>query len=152
MLEDYRKSESSFFREAISDEMISEAEYHEANEREAQCLRDNGFTGVIYHSDGTSEYDARSDISHEKEMSLVKECSVKTGGLDVSIWYNILNANPDNVDWPSAQRDCLVKAGVLEPGTTVEEMNRWYDEKGKGSDSRAAYVCSEDALGKLGLE
>ncbi|QPK81926.1 hypothetical protein G7Y41_03670 [Schaalia sp. ZJ405] len=85
-------------------------------------------------------------------MEIIDTCSKEIGSDLISIWYHLLTTNPDNVNWPSAQRDCLVKAGVLEPGTTVEEMNRWYDEKGKGSDSRAAYVCSEDALGKLGLK
>lgn len=152
MAEAYRNSESPFFKEAISDASITEAEFREGNEREAQCLRDKGFTNVVFHADGSSEYDVRADISGEQEKALVKECSVTTGNLDVSVWYDLLRTNPDNVDWPTAERDCLVKSGLLEPGTSVEEMNRWYDEKGKGSDSRAAYVCSEDALGKLGLK
>ncbi|WP_165218131.1 hypothetical protein [Schaalia sp. ZJ1691] len=152
MAEDYRTSDSPFFRQVIADGQVTEAEYWEARDREKKCLIEQGFTGVEFLADGTSSVDVRSDISDDEQMEIIDTCSKENGSDLISIWYHLLATNPDNVDWPSAQRDCLVKAGVLEPGTTVEEMNRWYDEKGKGSDSRAAHVCSEDALGKLGLK
>lgn len=152
MEEDYRSSESPFFRQVIFDGKVTEAEYREAREKEANCLVEHGFTGVQFNSDGTSSMDVRSDLSDQEQLAVADECSRTTGSDLVSVWYNTLAANPDNVDWPTAERDCLVKAGLLEPGTTVGEMNRWFEQKGKGSDSRAAYVCSEDALGKLGLK
>lgn len=58
--------------------------------------------------------------------------------------------HPDNVDWPTAERDCLVKAGLLPEGTTVEEMDEWYLSQGPGSQSQLAHQCSQDALGYLG--
>lgn len=152
MKADYESSESEFFKQVIFDGKVTEAEYREARDREAKCLIEHGFTGVEFHADGTSEYDDRTDISDEEEHQLAADCATSTGSDYVSIWYDLLAANPDNVDWPSAERDCLVKAGLLEPGTTVEQMNQWYEKRGKGSDSRQAYVCAEDALGKLGLK
>lgn len=152
MAEDYRASDSEYFHQVIADGVVSEEEFREGNEREAQCLRDRGFTTVIFNSDGSYSFDDRSDISDEEERRLADDCSQVTGNKFVSLWYRTLTANPDNADWSSAERDCLVKAGLLESGTSVEEMNYWYEQKGKGSDSYEAYVCSQDPLGKLGLK
>lgn len=152
MTRDYQDSNSDYFHQVIADGLVTEAEFHEGNERYAGCLRDKGFMNVEFHSDGTSSFDDRTDISDQEERQIADDCSLETGHSFVSMWYYTLAANPDNVDWPSAERDCLVKAGLLEPGTTVEQMNQWYEDEGKGSDSRQALVCSQDALGKLGLK
>lgn len=152
MKADYEASDSDFFKQVIADENVTEAEFREAQDREAKCLVEHGFTGVRFYADGTSEHDDRTDISDDEEKQLVAECATSTGSDYVSIWYDTLRTNPDNVDWPSAERDCLVRAGLLEPGTTVEEMNQWYEKGGEGSMSHEAAVCAQDALGKLGLK
>ncbi|MDC4233774.1 hypothetical protein M3T53_08670 [Actinomyces sp. B33] len=136
----------------IADGVITDAEYAEAQSRSRQCLEDNGFTGIVQNPDGTRSIDVRTDISEEEESRLKTECDDHSGLIDTEIWYRMLKANPDNVDWPSAERDCLVKAGLLEAGTTVEEMNQWYVSGDPASRSYEAYVCSQDALGHLGLQ
>lgn len=136
MSEYYVKSESSFFREVISDERVTDEEYREAQERAKKCLVDLGFTGIAYFLDGGSRVDDRTDISDEEETALHDRCEWITGFGETEIWYGMLRRNPDNVDWPAAERDCLVRAGLLAEGTTVEEMNRWYDSLGEGRRSQ----------------
>lgn len=148
----YRDSESEYFREAVRDGTITDSEYFEAQNRSRQCLEENGFTGIVMNPDGTGSIDARTDISEEEESRLKVDCDTKSGLIDTEIWYRSLKANPENVDWPSAERDCLVRAGLLEAGATVEEMNEWYMSGDPASQSRAAYVCSQDALGHLSLQ
>lgn len=148
----YQNSESEYFRESVRDGMITDSEYFEAQNRSRQCLEENGFTGIVMNPDGTGSIDARTDISEEEESRLKVDCDTKSGLIDTEIWYRSLKANPENVDWPSAERDCLVRAGLLEAGATVEEMNEWYMSGDPASQSRAAYVCSQDALGHLGLQ
>ena len=150
--EAYRNSASDFFRAAVADGKITDTEYYEAQERAKSCLEDNGFTGVMYDKNGGSSTAERTDIDEDEEVALHQKCEATSGLADTEIWYFALNANPDNLDWPSAERDCLVRAGLLEAGTSVDEMNQWYANGGVGSRSHAAYVCSQDALGHLGLQ
>lgn len=152
MAQDYADSTSEHFKKVIFDGAVTEAEYLETRENMTRCLQDQGFTGVTFNPDGTSEFDVRSDMTDDEQLKVADQCSKTTGNFMVSLWYNQLTANPENVDWPSAERDCLVKAGLLEPGTTVTEMNQWYERGGKGSRTHEAWVCSQDALGKLGLK
>ncbi|QPK81925.1 hypothetical protein G7Y41_03665 [Schaalia sp. ZJ405] len=57
MAEDYRTSDSPFFRQVIADGQVTEAEYWEARDREKKCLIEQGFTGVEFLADGTSSVD-----------------------------------------------------------------------------------------------
>lgn len=150
--EHYREAESDFFREVIADEKVTEAEFLESAERNKQCLIDQGFTGIIFHKDGTSQYDVRTDISEEEESQLSVQCAEESGYIYTSIWYFTLTANPDNIDWKTAERDCLVNAGVLEPGTSVEEVAEWHDSGAYLAHQHQAYICSKDPLGKLGVK
>lgn len=151
LTEAYQKSKSDYFRRIITDSKVTDAEYQEARNRSLKCLRENGFKDVEYTSEGVSVSD-RTDISDEEESKLFTKCENEAGLIDTEVWYNTLRANPDNVDWPTAERDCLVKAGLLEPGTTVEQMNQWYQSGHPDSKSPKAYICAQDPLGKLGLK
>lgn len=146
----YLKSESEFFRAAISDHIVTDEEYKEAQERAKTFLVDLGFTGVEYFPGGGRAHDDRTDISETEEAELHDQCEWKTGFGETEIFYGMLRRNPDNVDWPTAERDCLVKAGLLPEGTTVEEMDEWYLSQAPGSQSQLAHQCSQDALGYLG--
>lgn len=147
----YRTAESDYFRKVILDGKITATEYYETQDRAKKCLEDNGFTHVIYSKNGGSSTGLRDDIDAQAEFALHSKCEKESGLTETELWYFSLNANPDNVDWPSAERDCLVKAGLLEDGSTVEEMDQWYASGAIGSQSHGAYVCSEDTLGHLGL-
>ncbi|PID97639.1 MAG: hypothetical protein CSA82_03110 [Actinobacteria bacterium] len=128
-------------------------EYREAQNRAAQCLTENGFTDVVYFpEEGGSSVADRTDISDEEEFQLTEKCEFDTGLAETESWYFLLRSNPDNVDWLSAERDCLVKAGLLEPGSTVEQMQQWWDSGHADTQSRQAYICSTDPLGHLGLK
>ncbi|MCD4558114.1 hypothetical protein [Schaalia sp. lx-100] len=139
-------SASDYFKAVIADEQVSDAEYRESQERAAQCLRDNGFTGVAYSPRGGGSIDSRTDISEEEEKKLHIDCEEKAGLIDTEIWYWKLRTNPDNVDWPAAERDCLVQAGFLEKGSSVADMNRWYDSADPRVSSPEAHECASDPL------
>ncbi len=146
----YQDVKSEFFRKVIADQWVSDEEFREAQERARICLEDAGFTGVEYFAQGGSTFANRSDLGQSEMLDLHEECEVSTGFAATEIWYGMLRRNPDNVDWPTAERDCLVKVGLLPEGTTVEEMNQWYSSQAPESRSQLAYQCSHDALGYLG--
>ncbi|MCD4558113.1 hypothetical protein [Schaalia sp. lx-100] len=143
--EDYA-SASDYFKAVIVDEQVSDAEYQEARERAAQCWRDNGFTGIKFFARGGGSVEDRSDMPVEQWRKIYTGCEEKAGLIDTEIWYWKLRTNPDNVDWPAAERDCLVQAGFLEKGSSVADMNRWYDSADPRVSSPETHECASDPL------
>ncbi len=146
-----KSTDNSFIRSALSDYAITDAEYAEAVENEARCLQDHGFE-VQKDPNGRNGIRSRSDISNDEQMKLTQECSEQSGLAEIEPLYWEVKANPHRVDWRAAERDCLVEFGVLEKGTTVEEMDRWLNSGEIEQVKDIAYVCSQDPLGYLGLK
>lgn len=150
--EAYENATSDFVRNALADGVVKDSEYSELQNRVIECWRENGYSDAKVLTDGGLSAEDRTDISDEEEGRIFDRCSTQAGVPEIEGLYWAMRQNPDHVDWPSAERDCLVRAGLLEAGATVEEMNEWYMSGDPASQSRAAYVCSQDALGHLGLQ
>lgn len=147
----YQRTENSFVRGVLMDGVIAESEYIEATEREARCMKDAGLT-VIKDSNGTNGFQDHPSMSNEEEMKVVNQCSEQSGLMDIEALYTEMRANPDRVDWQAAERDCLIEAGVLERSATFDDVNRWYESEAVRTHSDIANICSQDALGHLGLK
>lgn len=146
----YRESSSGYFRMVISDGVVTDSEYSEAQNRAKRCLEGLGFSDVEYFPNGGSQALNPNGISDAEAQEQKFQCEDSEGLVDTEMWYYVLRVNPDNVNWDEAIRDCLVKREVLEPGTSVEEMNRWIRE-GEGSGGMPQVeTCLTDPLGKLG--
>lgn len=150
--ESYENASSDFVRNVLADGVVSDSEFSELQNRLLTCWRDHGYKQGRVEADGKLSVEDRTDISEEEEAKIFSQCSEQAGVPEIEGLYWSMRNNPDNLDWPSAERDCLVRAGLLEAGTSVDEMNQWYANGGVGSRSHAAYVCSQDALGHLGLQ
>ncbi len=146
----YRESNSDYFRTVIADGVVTDSEYSEAQNRAKRCLEALGFSEVEYFPNGGSQALNPKEISDAEAQEQKFQCEDSEGLVDTEMWYYVLRVNPDNVNWDEAIRDCLVKQEVLEPGTSVDEMNQWIREGKEASGVAQVESCLTDPLGKLG--
>lgn len=146
----WRESDNPRFRAIIADGEVTSAEYAETQNAAKKCLEENGFTGIEYNPDGGSTIAARTDISPEKEDELTRMCEDEAGFIDTEVWYFDLWLNPDNLNWPAAERDCLVKVGHLEKGSSIEDMEAWWRSGVPDTKSVEAHQCATDPFQRRG--
>lgn len=145
----YYESPSSFFRSVISDGVVTDAEFAEAQSRSKMCVEGLGFTDVQYFPEGGGSALPPPDLPEEEVHQKKAQCESEEGLVDTEAWYFTLLLNPDNLDWDESIKDCLVSAHILDAGSSVADMKQKMTLGDKRLESTAAKTCFTDPLGKL---
>jgi len=140
---------SDLEREILSDGTITRAEYEEAHTRLVQCVEDGGGS-VQLLADEYGFYTYQVDGASEQ---VFLSCEPGTTGVVAGLFRD-MTVNPADDDFLTLVRDCLADAGVVEPGTTVEQLQAEFfgDSPPALADPAVAEqfaACFTDPLGLL---
>lgn len=140
---------SDLERQILADGTITREEYEEAHTRLQQCVEDGG-GAVQLHPDEHGFYTYQVDAASEP---IFLSCETGTTGVVAGL-YRDMTVNPANEDFMTLIRDCMVAAGALEQGTTVEQFDaEFFTESPAALDDPAIAeqfdTCFGDPLGLL---
>lgn len=147
----YTTSESDFFRKALSNGHISEAELLEGKRRAEQCMTDNGLEDFELHDDGTGVGGVIPGKPEETAKEVYAHCELISGWADLSMLSDAMTANPENKDWQAAELQCLIDRGYLPQGSTTSSVEKWLEDAPiEKRFEPAAVACMTDPFGVRG--
>lgn len=121
---DYASADSEFVRGALRDGKISEQEYSEMTTRMNKCLKDDGITFSGFDQSGGYTTKFPQSMGPSRANELTNQCSKTSGESTIGALYHLVQANPNNIDVPSAIAACLVARGVVSAGYTGKDWTR----------------------------
>lgn len=149
---DYLENDNQYWRAAIADGKISEAEFTESESRFGSCLKDAGITYEPLDLQ-TGGYGAQppESMSPEELESHIEACDQTTGGVIIGGWYANMYRNPDGLDEGEEQVQCMIDQGLMEPGSKTEHIADWLGGEHSDSERKIARLCIHDPFKKLGM-
>lgn len=157
LAEAYTNATSDFERQALSDGIVTDAEYAEMEERYRACLgrKGIGFTG--FNADGSHDFQAAKGMTAEAANKVADDCSATSGVNTVGMIRNFMRSNPQHLDMATIMASCLVKKGVVPRGYGADDYSRdapaySFPFLDKDAGRTALTTCSVDPLGLLGVE
>lgn len=72
--------------------------------------------------------------AHEKKA----QCESEEGFVGTESWSFTLIPSPDNLNWDEALKDCLIRAQILDSGSSVDDMRK---KMAAGDDSLESEVA-----------
>lgn len=144
--ETYAHFDDDFSRAALADSEISDMEFQEGMTIIRQCYDAAGFS-VEYDQYGFET--VTSTGGSGDPLDVMGQCAFADGG--VAVLYYMIKANPENVEQETLVAECLVRAGVVEPGFTGQDFTEVMDSGDlpwSPGDERIE-PCFKDPLGLL---
>jgi hypothetical protein len=149
----YGRAPSDFVRNVLKDGQITDAEYAEMTSDFTSCLADQGITFDGFNADGS--FSTSLAPNEADTHDIVTQCSSSSGADSIGALYSFIKTNPDNLDWATITKDCLIRKGVVPPDYSAEEFAQ--DNTGRFADignlpedlQKALVSCSSDPLGLL---
>lgn len=123
-------------REILADDVITAAEYRQAQEASVECMRDQGITvkinddGLEFELVGATEDTPQEvlDAMNAEIDAVSQECGRKFD-MHLLALYREVQFNPENRDMMQAFADCLVRGGHRDEGYTkdayIAEVSRY---------------------------
>jgi hypothetical protein len=152
----YVRSDSEYVRAILKDEVITDQEYSETFERYRECDAALGITLGPVEPGGGGSFSIPPGMGSDGAVQADAQCSERTGEKWVGMLYWAVRANPENLDGLTILIDCLVNAGVVEPGYTPEDYHRdtmqegpFFPFKDFKRDKPLYDACTTDPLGLL---
>lgn len=137
-------TDSDFGHRALADSTLTDSEVQEGMALILECYASRGFT-VEYDRFG---FETVTSIGGTADpMEVMGICAFADGG--VVALNDMMRVNPDNLDQFTILADCLVDAGIVEPGFTARDLENAYESDIlPWSESNAeAMRCVRDPLG-----
>lgn len=129
-----QKSSSDFVRQVLDDDHISQAERDEARARFAECVNSSG--SVVARDLGDGWDFTGPGIDTDEYRTVVESCDQKSGASTLSMYFQAMRDNPQNLDPYDLMALCLVKKGVVEPNYSAADYDR---------DLEAYFALPEDS-------
>ncbi|WP_336659620.1 hypothetical protein [Leucobacter sp. USHLN153] len=122
--ESYEQLEDAKVKEYLRDGKISEAEFQAVSADLVACLEPQGITFKGYDEYGNSSLEGDpARVANEDLQERISECTTSTGESVVAHLYFMAKRDPGREVTEQTQVDCLIRAGVVPPEFTLEELN-----------------------------
>ncbi len=115
------ESGADFAQGVLMDDVVTDAEMQEANERLVRCLEDGGFPGTVVDGGGGLTIPLPPGQAEAHLQAVNEACEDSLGWPSISILYRSTRINPENVDWDELLAACLVRHEVVPSGYRGED-------------------------------
>lgn len=153
----YEDTTDPELRSFLEDGKITEAEAQAVVERLRSCLAEQGITLEKRDENGSAAILPEDGPAPENAHAWAIECSERSGDFSVLPLYYSMKQDPQNQASPATIVACLVRAGVVPEGFTVDEyqgngMNAYHPPEvlfePEGAETRERIdACHSDPLG-----
>ncbi len=120
----YSNTVSDFARSILEDEVITDQELTEMQDRVKTCLEDRGYTNVEFGEHGSMSLRPPEGLSRGEEDKIEVGCSFNNGEAEVSILYEQMRRNPSLQDESTIMAACMVRRGIVPEGFTAADYDR----------------------------
>ena len=143
---------SSFQREVLSDYVVTEAEYKEAQDLYFTCMADQGYT-VSFDGHGYSMVSTTGGPHEGEEVDLAINAQCDAGTLNwVEQIYYGMQDNPEGLSGSMLVRQCYNDHGVLDGhGLTNDEFQVLIEDNSYIPSTPEGCLCLFDPTGRDGL-
>jgi hypothetical protein len=137
-------ADSDFAHRAFADSTISDAEVQEGMSLILGCYDSHGAT-VEHNAYGYAQVEVMT--GSEDLLDVMGMCEFADGG--VVVLHGQMRLNPDNLDAPTIQAECLVAAGIAEPGFTAQDLDQAFQsgDLPYPPGDPVGSACMDDPLG-----
>jgi len=138
-------------RQILSDYVITDAEYKQAQDRFVQCQADLGFT-VTFNADGGYSQSAKDPKATPAEMSAADKACTDEGFAYIQQLYYEMRSNPNGLTNAELIRQCFTKAGVSDgAGLSDDQFSELVLDPNFKPSSAEAQLCILDPAGTQGV-
>ncbi|WP_165215345.1 hypothetical protein [Schaalia sp. ZJ1691] len=128
---------SEFAQKVFEDNVITEQEAAEARAIYVECVNASGKLVARSIADGGYEFTGPAIDDTDEYRRIVDGCYQETSSGLVTMYFNSMRQNPDNIDTYELTAYCLVKHRVVEPsysGSDYENDLERYFREGKRAE------------------
>ncbi|WP_165214483.1 hypothetical protein [Schaalia sp. ZJ1691] len=122
---------SEFAQKVLEDNVITEQEVAQARENYVECINSSGRLKATALPDGGYEFTGPA-IDTDDYQRIVDECDKKTSSSDITMYFDSMHNNPENIDTYALIAYCLVKHRVVEPSYSASDyendLERYFRE------------------------
>lgn len=148
----YRRATTDFERSALSDGVVTEAEFAEMEDRFSTCMHDKGVEFTGFNPGGGYEFRPGAGMTSEDANRVADECSARSGLDTIGQLFFAQHRNPQNLDDATIIAACLVERRVVPQGYSAHDYTRDAPTKSfpfvsASIGEKALDACSRDPLG-----
>lgn len=122
--EAYSRAMSDGERAALSDGLISTAEFDSMRAQFTGCLAQHGIDDLAFGVDGSFSFNIASGAGADETRAMVDECSRASGEDTVGALASWIARNPENQDEGTIMAACLVRHHAVADSYTAEKYRQ----------------------------
>lgn len=120
----YRRATSDFERKALADEMISDSEFAEMENRFTTCLEEHSISFSGFSPTGAFEFHFREGMNAATASATADSCAASSGNDTIGSLYFAMRRNPENLDESAIMAACLVGKRVVPRGYGARDYEK----------------------------
>jgi hypothetical protein len=155
-IEAWGDADSSFVRDVLRDETISDQEWAEVVSRLSACFSRNGVEFLGFESSGEYGVDAGS-VAADRVQELFPMCERESGESPLGYLRNHILINPDGRDLDELILECMTREGAVAPDYTIDSFRRDYEHLtfpyiDMVDGEKTFWACNSDPLDLIDTE